>query len=181
MQRKGPPPRHRPSGEPAVAKVPADTLADIRPIVVALRAAGVSFLKIGKALEAAGIRAPSGRWSMTTLHQISEADSATPHDQTRAGPPPRNQGSEPSEPPRQPVQRPTGNVRDIISRAAFKARFSAHLTKALVAHGIDAPERLLFMCSETEIHNIPGVGRGAVAEIKLYRDRFLPRSAFTSR
>jgi hypothetical protein len=54
------------------------------------------------------------------------------------------------------------------------------LTKALVAHGIDAPERLLFM-SETEIHNIPGVGKGAVAEIKLYRDRFLPRSAFASR
>jgi len=117
---------------------------------------------------------------MTTLHQIAEADNSARADTSRAGPPPRSQGSEPSEAPRQPVQRPTGNVRDIISRAAFKARFSAHLTKALVAHGIDAPERLLFM-SETEIHNIPGVGKGAVAEIKLYRDRFLPRSAFASR
>jgi hypothetical protein len=67
-----------------------------------------------------------------------------------------------------------------ISRAAFRARFASHVTQALVAHGIDAPERLLFM-SEAEIHNIPGVGKGAVAEIKLYRDRFLPRSAFVSR
>jgi hypothetical protein len=48
-----------------------------------------------------------------------------------------------------------------------------------VTQGIDAPERLLFM-SEAEIHNIPGVGKGAVAEIKLYRDRFLPRSALVS-
>jgi hypothetical protein len=54
------------------------------------------------------------------------------------------------------------------------------LTKALVAHGVDAPERLLFM-SDVEIHNIPGVGKGAVAEIELYRARFLPRAPFSPR
>ena len=110
---------------------------------------------------------------MTMLHHIAEAETPAADDEARS--PNRPSAAYEREAPRPSVQRHTGNVRDIISRAAFKARFTTHLTKALVAHGIDAPERLLFM-SEREIHNIPGVGKGAVAEIQLYRERFLPRS-----
>ena len=115
---------------------------------------------------------------MTTLHRIAEGNAPAFDNEAR----PADRASPAYEPsaPRPRIQRQSGNVRDIISRAAFRARFTTHLTKALVAHGIDAPERLLFM-SEEEIHNIPGVGKGAVAEIQLYRDRFLPRSAFASR
>ena len=135
----------------------------VRSIVVALRGAGVSFLKIGRALEAAGINAPGGgKWSTSALYHLTESEPvAADHEVAPAS---RTTGSQPR----------TRRPHLTISHAAFKARFTTHLTRALVAYGIDAPERLLFM-SEAEIHNIPGVGKGALAEIELYRDCFLPR------
>ena len=52
-------------------------------------------------------------------------------------------------------------------------RLSRRVVDALVAAGIDAPERLLFM-TEAEICKIPGIGKSAVTEINRYRRRFLP-------
>jgi DNA-directed RNA polymerase alpha subunit len=43
--------------------------------------------------------------------------------------------------------------------------------EALVAAGIDASERLLFML-DRELLSIPGVGRASLAKIAAYRDRF---------
>ena len=51
--------------------------------------------------------------------------------------------------------------------------FSQRTIKAL-AKAVDAPERLLFMASH-EIEKIPGIGEAAVREIRLYREKFLPR------
>jgi hypothetical protein len=43
---------------------------------------------------------------------------------------------------------------------------------AVVACGIDAPERLLFM-TEDQIAQIPGIGEASLREIMQYRERFL--------
>ena len=51
---------------------------------------------------------------------------------------------------------------------------SDHAVKALIDAGIDAPERLLFM-TLAQLCDIPGVGKAALAEIMLYRSRFLPK------
>jgi DNA-directed RNA polymerase alpha subunit len=51
--------------------------------------------------------------------------------------------------------------------------FSRRTIDALVARGIDAPERLLF-ATEAELKQIPGVGRASLGEIMGYRARFLP-------
>ena len=51
---------------------------------------------------------------------------------------------------------------------------TANIVRALVAVGIDYPERLLFM-SKTELQNIPGIGKASLAKIELYRARFLPK------
>jgi hypothetical protein len=149
------------------------SLTAIRAVVVALRAAGVSFLKISKALEAAGIHPPQGgKWPTSALYKISEAEPASVEEDVRVPSGPDN--TEPLTPaPISAVHSRTPRPRGMISHAAFKARFSAHLTRALLAYGLDAPERLLFM-SEAEVQNIPGIGKGALAEIKLYRDQLLP-------
>jgi DNA-directed RNA polymerase alpha subunit len=52
-------------------------------------------------------------------------------------------------------------------------RLSRRVVDALLAAGVDAPERLLFM-SEGEICKVPGIGKSAITEIKRYRRRFLP-------
>jgi hypothetical protein len=58
---------------------------------------------------------------------------------------------------------------------SFSGRGLSHRTiDALVQHGIDAPERLLFM-TETDLKNIPGVGKAALKEMMHYRLRFIPR------
>jgi DNA-directed RNA polymerase alpha subunit len=62
----------------------------------------------------------------------------------------------------------------VLATAPFRDRgFSDRTTNALVTHGIDAPERLLFM-TETEPKNIPGIGKASFEEIKRYRSRFIP-------
>ena len=50
--------------------------------------------------------------------------------------------------------------------------FSKHTVDALLAHGISAPERLLFM-TETELQNISGIGASSLAEILRYRKQHL--------
>jgi DNA-directed RNA polymerase alpha subunit len=49
--------------------------------------------------------------------------------------------------------------------------FSKRTIEAVIACGIDAPERLLFM-TEDELRSIPGVGKVSLAEIMRYRVRF---------
>ena len=64
-------------------------------------------------------------------------------------------------------------------RAMVCARFMAANFKnkrtisALIDHGLDSPEQLLFM-SETDINAIPGIGKTALAEIMKYKTRHLP-------
>ena len=168
--------RSKATTEPeAHAPVAVATPNNIRSIVLALRSAGVSFLKIARALDAAGIGAPRrGKWQMSTIYRLSESDPVQSESDVESLSSPRRDPTALPQAQRRPAVRArTGSARYTISHAAFKARFSPHLTHALVSHGIDAPERLLFM-SEAEIHEIPGVGRGALAEIKLYREQFLP-------
>ena len=58
--------------------------------------------------------------------------------------------------------------------ASFGGRgFSDPTIAALVAHGIDAPERLLF-ASYADLKRIPGVGKASFEEIMRYRTRFIP-------
>lgn len=60
-----------------------------------------------------------------------------------------------------------------MERAPFKNRgLSDRTVDALVACGLDAPERLLFMTTE-QIKAIPGVGPKLTSEIAAYRSRFL--------
>jgi DNA-directed RNA polymerase alpha subunit len=64
--------------------------------------------------------------------------------------------------------------RHVFERMPFEQRgLSARCADALVTHGIDAPERLLFM-TEAELRAVPGIGKAAMAEIAAYRSRFLP-------
>jgi len=51
--------------------------------------------------------------------------------------------------------------------------FSERTIKAL-AKSMDTPERLLFM-AEHEIEKFPGIGKAAIHEIRLYREKYLPR------
>ena len=48
--------------------------------------------------------------------------------------------------------------------------------EAVVEHGVDCRERLLFM-SLDEIKRIPGVGKVALEQVRAYRSRFLPSDA----
>jgi DNA-directed RNA polymerase alpha subunit len=65
-------------------------------------------------------------------------------------------------------------ARKIVSISPFKDRgFSERTIEALVACGIDAPERLLFS-TEAELKQIPGIGKASLEEIIKYRARFLP-------
>ena len=61
----------------------------------------------------------------------------------------------------------------MLSRAPFHNRgFSGRTIDALIARGIDAPERLLF-ATEADLKRIPGVGRASLNEIMRYRAQFL--------
>jgi hypothetical protein len=61
----------------------------------------------------------------------------------------------------------------IMKRLPFDhCGLSDRTIEALVKHGMDAPERLLFM-SEREIEKIPGIGKASIAEIWSYRERFV--------
>jgi DNA-directed RNA polymerase alpha subunit len=62
----------------------------------------------------------------------------------------------------------------IIKMTPFQNRgLSDRTIEALTKHGVDAPERLLFM-TERDLRLIPGVGKASLAEILAYRARFLP-------
>jgi hypothetical protein len=58
------------------------------------------------------------------------------------------------------------------ARAFARGRgLSQSTAESLIAHGLDLPERLLFM-TESAIQEIPGIGETALAEIRAYRARF---------
>ena len=59
-----------------------------------------------------------------------------------------------------------------------KRGMSRRTIEALVASGMDSPERLLFL-DEAAIKNIPGIGTVALAEIRTYRGRFAIPAAAT--
>jgi DNA-directed RNA polymerase alpha subunit len=62
----------------------------------------------------------------------------------------------------------------LLKRYPFRDRgFSDRTIDALVARGIDAPERLLFV-TETELRKIPGIGKASLGEIMRYRARYIP-------
>ena len=64
-------------------------------------------------------------------------------------------------------------MRSRLRGQKFEGRgFSKHTVDALLAHGISAPERLLFM-TETELQNISGIGASSLAEILRYRKQHL--------
>ena len=66
-----------------------------------------------------------------------------------------------------------GWMRSILRGQKFEGRgFSKRTVDALLAHGISAPERLLFM-TETELQNISGIGASSLAEILRYRKQHL--------
>jgi hypothetical protein len=61
----------------------------------------------------------------------------------------------------------------MVKRGPFEYRgFSRRTIDAFIARGIDAPERLLFF-TETELRQIPGIGRASLDEIMHYRARFI--------
>jgi hypothetical protein len=60
----------------------------------------------------------------------------------------------------------------ILKRAPFRGRgLSDRTIERLIECGVDAPERLLFM----EEHDLRRVGKGSMAEIKAYREKFVPK------
>jgi DNA-directed RNA polymerase alpha subunit len=64
-------------------------------------------------------------------------------------------------------------MKSLLRGQKFEGRsFSRRTIDALLAHGISAPERLLFM-TETELQNIPGIGAISLGEIARYRNRHL--------
>ena len=66
-----------------------------------------------------------------------------------------------------------GWMRSILRGQKFEGRgFSKRTVDALLAHGVSAPERLLFM-TETELQNISGIGASSLAEILRYRKQHL--------
>ena len=66
-----------------------------------------------------------------------------------------------------------GWMRSILRGQKFEGRgFSKRTVDALLAHGISAPERLLFM-TETELQNISGIDASSLAEILRYRKQHL--------
>ena len=64
-------------------------------------------------------------------------------------------------------------MRSILRGQKFEGRgFSKRTVDALLAHGINAPEQLLFM-TETELQNIPDIGAISLGEIFRYRRQHL--------
>jgi hypothetical protein len=58
----------------------------------------------------------------------------------------------------------------------FEGRgFSKRTIEAFVARGIDYTKRLLFM-EKKALNDIPGIGKGGLAEISDYRQRILRRT-----
>jgi len=67
-------------------------------------------------------------------------------------------------------------MRSILRGQKFEGRgFSKRTVDALLAYGINAPERLLFM-TETELQNIPDIGAASLGEILRYRKQHLSRT-----
>jgi hypothetical protein len=63
--------------------------------------------------------------------------------------------------------------RSMLYMSRFRDRkLSPHTIEALIAHGIDAPERLLFM-TKADLKAIPGIGKSSMAEIAAYRAIFI--------
>jgi hypothetical protein len=64
-------------------------------------------------------------------------------------------------------------MRSILRGQKFEGRgFSKRTVDVLLAHGISAPERLLFM-AETELQNMPGIGAISLGEILRYRKQHI--------
>jgi DNA-directed RNA polymerase alpha subunit len=68
-------------------------------------------------------------------------------------------------------------VNELLARhpdtTPFQGRgLDRRVIEALTAHGIDAPERLLFM-RDDELLKIPGIGKAALEQVRRYRDRFI--------
>ena len=64
-------------------------------------------------------------------------------------------------------------MRSILRGQKFEGRgFSKRTVDALLAQGISAPERLLFM-TEIELQSSPGIGASSLAEIVRYRTQHL--------
>jgi hypothetical protein len=62
----------------------------------------------------------------------------------------------------------------ILPAFPFRSRgLSRRTIDALVACGMDIPERLLF-ATEIELREIPGIGKASLHEIMSYRDRCIP-------
>jgi len=60
------------------------------------------------------------------------------------------------------------------SRVAFLVRgFSDRTVDALIAHGVDAPERHLFTV-KADLKDIPGIDKASFNENMRYRTRFDP-------
>ena len=62
----------------------------------------------------------------------------------------------------------------LFEQGPFRHRSLSHRTiGAVLASGIDAPERLLFM-TQKQLRSIPRIGKTALREIEAYRERFVP-------
>jgi hypothetical protein len=60
----------------------------------------------------------------------------------------------------------------VMRGISFRGRgFSDRTIQALLDHGIDFPEPLLFM-EPSQLKQIPGIGKTSFAEIMRYRKRF---------
>ena len=55
-------------------------------------------------------------------------------------------------------------------------KFSERAIRNMVACGIDAPERLLYM-TETQLNKIPGIEANSIEEIRAYRARSIPKGS----
>lgn len=66
----------------------------------------------------------------------------------------------------------------MVKLAPFRNRgLSNRVIEYLIEAGVDAPERLLFM-APAQLHDIPGIGKSALAEIMKYRSKFIPKNQF---
>ena len=60
----------------------------------------------------------------------------------------------------------------VMRAISFRGRgFSDRTVQALLNHGIDFPESLLFL-EPSQLKQIPGIGKASFTEIKRYRERF---------
>jgi hypothetical protein len=67
------------------------------------------------------------------------------------------------------------SARRVKASTRFRGRdFSRRTIDALADHGIEVPERLLFMTMQ-ELKDIPKIRDESIKEILAYRDRFIPK------